>query len=190
MDYSVIAPDEAFVTYKFTGDFDDYALLTIGTRSPATTAANVASEMRGRITPFMARFPSSRRLVQTRVVYNDGFGLAEGLDTTVVVGGDSATTYTPPNNAFLVHKNSNLIGRKYHGRWYIPSVAEGAVDPAGTVSAADIAIWNPILATYLAGCVTDGNTPIIFHSDGSLANTITSLTIDTKVATQRRRLRS
>lgn len=101
----------------------------------------------------------------------------------------------PPNSAFLVHKRTDLAGRRNRGRMYIPGIGQNQVDDQGNVLAAQITSANTVLAqwmgTLFSGGVFDG--PVILHATGISPTPpptpITSITLDPRIASQRRRLR-
>lgn len=118
-----------------------------------------------------------------------------GYDPSGVVG-SAAGALMPQNNAFLVHKRTGLGGRGGRGRFYIPGVQEGNVGTTGVVAGATVAAWNTNLAawrTAVNGAAGVLNMVLLHSSPGAYAATvpydITSLSMDTVIATQRRRLR-
>lgn len=105
-------------------------------------------------------------------------------------GGDTSTDY--PQAAYLVTKNTDLGGRAGRGRLFIPGVPPDNVEPGGAL--------NGTVLTGLQTAVTDllgelGGAdlpPYLLHQAGSPISTpteITGLTVSSKIATQRRRLR-
>jgi len=94
-----------------------------------------------------------------------------------------------PQQAYLVHKHTALGGRQGRGRFYIPGVAEADVDPSGTILAARITAATTILEDFRALVALGGRELVLLHRDGSTPTAITSMTMDAKVATQRRRNR-
>lgn len=117
-----------------------------------------------------------------------------------------------PNVSFLVHKRTALGGRRGRGRLYLPGVLEADVDEGGNVAAArHTAVQDAVIAwrddinaiVFLTGPVdmmlehepptewilVDGQprrSPTGTAPDPSF---VTSVSLDTMVATQRRRLR-
>lgn len=96
-----------------------------------------------------------------------------------------------PNCAWLVRKNTLLGGRRGRGRTYFPGVTEGSVGDGGLVNEGDGSLrtglegfWNGI--TTSAPGFTD---LVLLHEDASTPTVVQSWIMDTRIATQRRRLR-
>lgn len=94
-----------------------------------------------------------------------------------------------PNVSYLIHKNTNLGGRRGRGRMFIPGVAETLVDGAGVVDGPAVSSFDSAFETLVTAWGVENLPPYLLH-DGLLSPTIiSSLTCDARVATQRRRLR-
>ena len=106
--------------------------------------------------------------------------------------GSTTSPVVSPNVAALIKKNTAAGGRTGRGRMYMPGIPEGQVNSDGVmVSAFREAITNE-LGTFRLGLETAGIPMALLHGAGSPVSTpiaITGLVCDTKVATQRRRLR-
>lgn len=110
-----------------------------------------------------------------------------------VVGAGAAGTASasaPPNVAILAKKNTGFGGRKGSGRWFLPGFSETAIDQGGNL--------DPGLASELQANIDDfledltGHlTPmVLLHQDDvTPPYAVTGITVQNKVATQRRRLR-
>lgn len=114
------------------------------------------------------------------------------------VTGSGSTAKLPQNCAMLVRKNTGRGGRTGKGRMYIPNVlSEGEVDNVGVIA-----------PSFLSGLQTGANDfleflnepevvapapMVLLHNEGVPGGTtptaITSLQVDSVIATQRRRLR-
>lgn len=116
--------------------------------------------------------------------------------------GGNANTYAPPNVAMLIRKRTSLGGKKNRGRTYLPfALASANVSENGTVSGAGLAIYQTGATAFLAQMVTD-NTPMVIenrtfntplpphHVTGIFGSNaqVTAYTVESLVATQRRRL--
>jgi len=106
------------------------------------------------------------------------------------------TNALPQNSALLVHKRSNTAGRRHRGRLYIPGVNETNVDPKGVVAEALRSAWQTGLNAFLQAVVDTVTLEamVIFHSGLSGAvlpppTPVSTLAVDPRIATQRRRLR-
>jgi len=103
------------------------------------------------------------------------------------VGTVTGTTL-PQNCALLVRKNTGLGGRSGRGRMYFPPFAfpEADVSPTGFIGAPLTGIQ-----TAMSAWLVSVSGMYLFHDEAlSIAPTVvTSLTVDNRIATQRRRLR-
>lgn len=114
--------------------------------------------------------------------------------------GNSSAEKLPQNCALLIRKGTARAGRTGRGRMYLPGVLdEGQVSQVGILSPTQATACQGRVDTFLAN-LADGFlganplTPmVLLHNDGVPGGTtpdpVISLTIDTKIATQRRRLR-
>lgn len=117
----------------------------------------------------------------------DFFELATNYPGTATAGG------VPANTSLLVNKITSIGGRRGRGRMYVPGLVETSVDAAGALL--------PAYRTGLQNCFTsianymanNDNPLVLLHGSYSEAvstpTPITSLSVQPKVATQRRRLR-
>lgn len=114
-----------------------------------------------------------------------------GPSATVAVSVDGELTggAATPNVAYLVHKNTNLGGRRGRGRMFIPGVTEETVDGAGNLTSGTVSSWNTALATLLVTLATNDLPAYLLHDGPTPPTAVQTLTIDGRVATQRRRLR-
>lgn len=119
--------------------------------------------------------------------------------TTVSATGGATGGPLPQNCAALVRKRTGAAGRRGRGRMYWPGVAEGDVGPTGVLTEAlrtslqnRYAAWLALLVASPAG--SGPVPPVILHrAEGTGVEppptVITAFQVDTRVATQRRRLR-
>lgn len=109
-----------------------------------------------------------------------------------VLAGTAGTAPLPNNCAVLVAKISTSGGRRNRGRMYIPCPAETAVDGAGVLSTGERGAWQTAMNAWIEGEFTAGwGSPAILHQTPPYApTTITNLVVRSKIATQRRRMRS
>jgi hypothetical protein len=98
------------------------------------------------------------------------------------------------NSAVLIQKRSGVPGRTNRGRMYIPGwLFEGSTNPLGIIDAARVTTLQGLANTMWS--TLDGATPqramVILHTPPSTEaqRTVLTLTVDNRVATQRRRLR-
>lgn len=96
----------------------------------------------------------------------------------------------PQNVALLVRKQTASGGRRNRGRFYVPGINDGDADAAGFVTPASLAAFQVSMTGLFNGLATNGTPMVLFHSEAPFTPTVvTSLVVDSKVATQRRRLR-
>jgi hypothetical protein len=110
--------------------------------------------------------------------------------------GDSTVGMLPQNCALLVRKNTGLGGRKNRGRFFLPGmVSEEGVNNVGIIDTADRTAYQGGADAFLAALGTgDLILPmVILHNDYGDdtpdPTPVTSLTVDSTISTQRRRLR-
>jgi len=113
--------------------------------------------------------------------------------------GTGGTGVLPSNCSLLVRKNTSFAGRAFRGRMYWPSMlAEGDVDINGIIDGAVVTAlqghFDTLFDDYLDSI--PGAVPSLLHDkvtddvlDPTLATPLTSLTVQPKIATQRRRMR-
>jgi hypothetical protein len=110
--------------------------------------------------------------------------------------GVHSSTLIPQNSSWLVHKSTGFGGRRNKGRMYVPGVFESSVNDIGQVDGTAISDWNGSLATFRTAilAVAGVSALSLLHtpSDDDPTPTgtdVTALTMDSVIATQRRRLR-
>lgn len=97
-----------------------------------------------------------------------------------------------PNTAMLVKKVTPDGGRAGRGRMYMPGMPETVISDSGLVDAGFLGSANTAFEDFRARLNTATIPMILLHGAGSpisLPSVVTSLLVDPKVATQRRRLR-
>lgn len=112
--------------------------------------------------------------------------------------GDIANTPLPNNCAWLVRKRTDMAGRRGRGRFYIPGVAENFVDPAGVINNAEVAAMTDVAELFrstMESAVGGPSMPlVVLHRSEGIGvepppTLIAQLVCETKIATQRRRMR-
>jgi len=94
-----------------------------------------------------------------------------------------------PQVSYLVRKVTALGGRANRGRMYLPGVSEDAVQGDGDVDPAALADQQDRADAFFDGADTAGHPLVVLHDGAGTPTPITSLAFDSRVATQRRRLR-
>lgn len=121
----------------------------------------------------------------------------------VTINGTGSLSTLPVNCAILVKKRTALGGRHNQGRMFLPAgvVAENDVGQTGMIDSSTLTSRQNALNQFMtnllnpeehAGGTTSNRRywPVILHNNPAiLPSVITQLTVDTHIATQRRRLR-
>lgn len=130
--------------------------------------------------------------VTARKMTASGEEVAEALSG---VAGSVAANTLPQNCALLVKKRTATGGRRGQGRFFLPPmhILETDVGPTGVIDSADVTAMQARCTAFLAALSADG-TPVLFHypytgTPTPAPTTITTLTFEPRIATQRRRLR-
>lgn len=108
-------------------------------------------------------------------------------------GGASAYTQPPPNVAILVKKVTGAAGRQGRGRMYWPVVGDTFTDNVGVLDGTVLSDLQSGFTAFLGDLSLGDVAMYLLHGATQPITTPTevlSLLVDTKAATQRRRLRS
>lgn len=104
--------------------------------------------------------------------------------------GSGGAELLPPNNSFLVKKNTALGGRKNRGRAFIPHVQEDEVDGNGNIDSVFVENAQDAFITFntAVGTALEVTAGVLLHTDPADTPTpLVSGTWSSKIATQRRR---
>lgn len=110
-------------------------------------------------------------------------------DAAIGEAGADSDPACAPNTTWLIRKVTNLGGREGRGRLYWPGISQSNVDSDGdvgpTAQGLYQAIWDEIFDD-----MDTGNVPaVLLHESATTPNPLTGFQIDSRAATQRRRLR-
>lgn len=108
------------------------------------------------------------------------------------VNGQISGDCTPPNTAILVKKITPQGGRTGRGRFYLPGLPEAGCAPGGGLAGTYRSDIQTTMDNWVADLEAIGLLPALLHSPSSPVSApllVTSWTVDSKVATQRKRLR-
>lgn len=126
-------------------------------------------------------------------VGQDGGDPVTITSTVAVSQGASGSTYFPPNTAMLIKKQTAAGGRRNRGRMFMPFVVpESGADNSGQIDPAFLSGRQAAATAWLGSLTTITNVGnmVILHSEGpSTPTTVTGLSVDPLLATQRKRMR-
>lgn len=106
--------------------------------------------------------------------------------------GTAATDSVVSNVAVLVQKVTAMGGRAGRGRLYMPGIVETQVATNGIITGTLHGYFDAGFTNLLSGLQTLNLDPVLLHAAGSPIGSptpITAFVVQSKVATQRRRLR-
>lgn len=97
----------------------------------------------------------------------------------------------PPNTAVLVRKELADISGRFAGRMYWPGYSESAVGNDGTITNASMGFISSACTKLFTDLQALNLNPVVFGGPSSIggASSVVALTPQSRVATQRRRLR-
>ena len=106
--------------------------------------------------------------------------------------GTYSSSDVTPASSYLIHKNTAFGGRAGRGRMYWPGAVLQEADVTGTFAGTFLTAMGTAFGALYTQITGDGFVPVLLHGEGSQLTTPTpliSITADSKIATQRRRLR-
>lgn len=109
------------------------------------------------------------------------------------VTGTATTDALPPNCTALFTKTTASGGRRNRGRFFLPiyTPGEASVDAAGVIEPTLVTTLNTLYASFKTGLFAAGFTAMLFHQTAPFTPTpVTQWSCQSRIATQRRRLRS
>lgn len=115
-----------------------------------------------------------------------------GASAEISVGeaGANTTGDFQPNCCALVKKITALGGRHGRGRTYWPVLGESDIDNAGVVKSTFLSGFQGAVDDWLDALAAANLPLVLLHASASVSPTpVTSLSVETVIATQRRRLR-
>lgn len=105
------------------------------------------------------------------------------------VVGEAGGSQASPQVTWLAKKTTGVGGRSGRGRMFIPGITDATVAIDGTISGANVAGATVKTRAFLAQLETNDIPMTILHKLSSDPDDVTDLVIDSRVATQRRRVR-
>lgn len=108
------------------------------------------------------------------------------------VGGTRAGTALPPNCAVVASFRTTLAGRRRRGRCYLPPLAEGDVDQSGAITQAVVdgvkAAMDDVASDIEASVAGMDIDHIVWSHCDNVTEEVTSILVNQRIDTQRRRL--
>lgn len=194
---AVIPVGYSQVNLKFTGAaVPRNAEVTFGVGNPTflgpqAVAAAVADSL-GDFTAW-ASFSNLAKITSI-LVKNGPNATGPFVEIPVNSGGTGTGEAVPPNVAVLVRKQTEYGGRAGSGRMYFPGLLEANVSGGGNVSSGTITSLQNAFNAFAISLDANLVPLVLLHGPNSpigdsAPTPITGLNVDSKVATQRRRLR-
>jgi len=146
-------------------------------------------------TAWKGRFSSEVTLFGGHVLEQTTAGIRR-WDAAITPAAGTGAAVAPNNVATILRKSTALGGRRNRGRMFIPNPIEAEVSAAGVYTAPGIALWNTAAALIMPGGGIHTafgflGDAVVLHDTGSQTPAVvTNLTCQSRVGTQRRRLRS
>jgi hypothetical protein len=192
---TVIPSGYAQINWQFTGTscpLGADVTLGVDVSSYAGTAQDAANDARDIwVAEMLPQQVSTVTLSNTHVKFGpNATGPAADAGSSNVGGGGNPGI--APQVAALVHKTTLFGGHAGRGRMFVPGLMESDVNNAGVLDSGTLGAWQGNVDSLLSELATALLIPVVLHSAASplsTPSTITSLDVDTKVSTQRRRLR-
>lgn len=138
------------------------------------------------------RIPSSYSLQGVTMYVKTGDGPVVYESTGGSTAFPNAAAAVPQNVAYLIKKQTARSGRQGRGRMYIPGVSDSNVDEKGSISSENVGFLQATATAFLTGvnAVAGVEHSVLLHTSNlEVPDVITGLVADSRVATQRRRLR-
>lgn len=200
----IIPPGFAQAVYRHrrSGDTEDM-LTTCGHEIDSASGANAEDIANDLANAWIANIVPGYS-GPTTFVGCDVYVGQDGPDPLVVtssvaaVAGPNSNALAPQNCAVLVRKRTDAAGRRGRGRMYIPEVPESSVNDVGTLDSGFVAAVNSRFDAWrdflVGGVGARLYPPVVLHRSEGIGEEppptpITAFVCETRIATQRRRLR-
>lgn len=193
---SVVLPDDyglASLKWTVTG-ISEFMVVTFGVFHPTAPPADWPVDINTALIASNLAKAASQFVGWTYGTCTVSYGTPSGpivYEDTVSNPGSRAGESMAVNSCVLVRKNTGVGGRANRGRMFSPPInlSEAKVSKAGVIDPVDQAAIQADWSSFLTELNTAGYSMVILHSDPLLAPTIVnSLTVESIIATQRRRL--
>jgi hypothetical protein len=141
---------------------------------------------------------SSAYSIDQVVLYGfNGLGSSEIFVSTIApIPCTNVGAPLPQNSALLIRKRTDAAGRRGRGRMYLAGIAENVVSPTGDIDDATVAYYQGAATDFFDAVqlLTQVEDMVVLHRSEGIGSEppptpITSLQVQKRIATQRRRLR-
>lgn len=181
--------------YQLTG-YVRPAVVTFGVETGDKSAAAISDDVVqsfSAVNSLKSRMDTNVNMNRVRVAVGTVTGEDIISDLAYNVPGDFAGYAQPPNVAVLVHKQSNRGGRRGRGRMFLPwSVGQGHILESGVIEEPNRTNIQNSVTVFFQKLVTEEIPMVLLHQEGKTAaglpDLVTGLRLDSRIATQRRRL--
>lgn len=155
--------------------------------TPAQIGTAVAAQMAG--STIMTNFSTDVTITGYLVKVGPNSTGASAFSADALTG-TTGTDSEPPMVAALIDKRTAVGGRKGRGRMFWPGLAPAIVDDGGTITPANRTAMQTDFTAFLT-LMDAASLPLhLLHGDsGDAPNEITSLSVQSRVGTQRKRNR-
>lgn len=183
---------DAWLKFTLAGDPEPmFTALGYGITTPPFSPADAQSLIFGMAATIQPIVSHNFVLAGGQVkVGNDGGDIL--FDVGLSGSGGASAESVPNNTAILVRKSTGLGGRRGRGRMFIPGPSRDQIEATGAMSGAYRTSWQNAVDGLLDFATLDANVDraVLFHQTAPFVPTeIVSLTVEQRVATQRRRMR-
>jgi hypothetical protein len=113
--------------------------------------------------------------------------IVESYTTGLPINGATATDPGVPNTSILASLRTASVGRSYRGRMYFPNPPESVLQADQMLSAADAQDFADGIKNLLATLTTADFGPVVFSTVLNEGTPITSVRVDRRIRSQRRR---
>lgn len=186
----------AQASYVFTMDgIDGEAISTMGWKSDALDPVFNQGDVDNLFDEFVAQGlwalqASSVIFLEVRLTPGPSNApLATLVSSGAAVPGGEGGDQLIPNTTPILKKTTALGGRKNRGRMYLPVLRDGHVGPDGLIDATPLGDLNTAIDDYVTAMNGHDMTAFLFHDSAEVPTEITGLVFESKVGTQRGRLR-
>lgn len=189
----IIPVEYAQVNYRFGGAACPLgAEITFGIRHVASglSAGEVAEAFRDFYAPSILTYQQQDCILTNTHVKFGPNDTGQFADVPSNLDGDATGDAIAPQVSALITKTTNTGGRRGRGRLFMPGLPESAVDQSGVVDPANRAALTGVWEDFREAIAAADLPMVVLHSSGSVApTTVTALSCQGQVATQRRRNR-